>query len=311
MLSYQEILDVIKKHDSIIIYRHIHPDFDAIGSQLGLKHLIMDNFPNKKVYCYGKETIENNPFVQEMDMHLINDDLIKNSLTILLDCSTIERADDDSFLKGKELLKIDHHLKSVYVTDNELVETTACAAAQIVADFAFSTGIKVSKKAASFLYCGILTDSVRLSIGTVTPKTFEICSKLVNCGINITEINRYAFDNDLKSWKIGVYFENKVTILDNFGYIIASKEDQDKFNITDAQAKDYVDLMGNIKEIDKYAVFAEKENGNYTCSLRSHGPVVVHIAQANGGGGHALACGIPEVTKETLKTIIQQMHEAK
>ena len=37
---YKKILDTISKYDTIIISRHSRPDLDALGSQLGLKHII-------------------------------------------------------------------------------------------------------------------------------------------------------------------------------------------------------------------------------------------------------------------------------
>lgn len=36
MTVQQEIVDTIKKYDKIIIHRHLRPDPDALGSQVGL-----------------------------------------------------------------------------------------------------------------------------------------------------------------------------------------------------------------------------------------------------------------------------------
>ena len=43
----------IEEFDTIVIFRHQSPDFDAFGSQLGLKTWINDNYPAKKVYAVG------------------------------------------------------------------------------------------------------------------------------------------------------------------------------------------------------------------------------------------------------------------
>ena len=51
---YRKIYKEIKKHDRIVIARHIGPDPDALGSQFGLKELILNTFPNL--------IIENFPF---------------------------------------------------------------------------------------------------------------------------------------------------------------------------------------------------------------------------------------------------------
>jgi phosphoesterase RecJ-like protein len=50
---YNKILDAIKKYDRIIIHRHSNPDGDALGSQIGLKNILKENFPQKDIYTVG------------------------------------------------------------------------------------------------------------------------------------------------------------------------------------------------------------------------------------------------------------------
>ena len=50
---FQELLEKIKNYDTIIIHRHKNPDGDALGSQIGLKCIIQENFPEKTVYIVG------------------------------------------------------------------------------------------------------------------------------------------------------------------------------------------------------------------------------------------------------------------
>ena len=50
---YREIYKKIKEFDKIVIARHIGADPDALGSTLGLKEIILNTFPNKKVSCIG------------------------------------------------------------------------------------------------------------------------------------------------------------------------------------------------------------------------------------------------------------------
>ncbi|MGF3083687.1 DHH family phosphoesterase, partial [Streptococcus pyogenes] len=51
--TFETILDKIKAHQTIIIHRHQNPDPDALGSQAGLKEIIAQNFPDKKVLMTG------------------------------------------------------------------------------------------------------------------------------------------------------------------------------------------------------------------------------------------------------------------
>ena len=50
---FNQIREYIEKYDTIIIHRHKNPDGDAVGSQVGLKNIIKDNYPDKRVFCVG------------------------------------------------------------------------------------------------------------------------------------------------------------------------------------------------------------------------------------------------------------------
>ena len=49
MEIFKQILHKIKEYDTIIIHRHMRPDPDALGSQVGLKKLLQVNFPEKQI----------------------------------------------------------------------------------------------------------------------------------------------------------------------------------------------------------------------------------------------------------------------
>ena len=52
-IMYNKINEAIEKYDRIIIHRHSNPDGDALGSQIGLKNIIKENYPQKEVYTVG------------------------------------------------------------------------------------------------------------------------------------------------------------------------------------------------------------------------------------------------------------------
>ena len=52
---YKKVLKLIKKYNTIVVYRHEMPDFDASGTQNGLVTWLKDSFPNKKIYAQAKE----------------------------------------------------------------------------------------------------------------------------------------------------------------------------------------------------------------------------------------------------------------
>ncbi len=53
---FERILELIKAHNTVIIHRHSNPDGDALGSQIGLKHILKDSFPQKRILAVGDMT---------------------------------------------------------------------------------------------------------------------------------------------------------------------------------------------------------------------------------------------------------------
>ena len=308
-MEFKDIRALIEKYDSIVIYRHINPDYDALGSQLGLKHLIVDNYPDKKVYAYGKEMLINPEYLEDMDD--VDIETIRNSLTVTLDTSVNKRSDDITFLQGREILKIDHHLRSEYTGEYMYVDTDASSVCQIVAELAQSVSWEMGIKAAGYLYGGMLTDSCGLAIDKVDGKCLRLCAYLADSGIDIPWINRCVFDYDMDGFKAKVYFEERIKFDHDIAYLIGTLEDGRKWSLTDGEIKDYVDIMANIKGVNKYAVFAEMPDHQFTASLRSHKAPVVDIARKYGGGGHALACGIPMMSKDEVAEAIELLINTK
>ena len=48
---FEAVRKAIEEHETVIIHRHASPDGDALGSQAGLKRLIMENYPGKRVFA--------------------------------------------------------------------------------------------------------------------------------------------------------------------------------------------------------------------------------------------------------------------
>jgi len=74
---FTALLEKIKEFDTIIIHRHSNPDGDALGSQIGLKNIIKENFPEKTVYAVGDMTARY-AFMEGSEMDVIDDAVYEN-----------------------------------------------------------------------------------------------------------------------------------------------------------------------------------------------------------------------------------------
>ena len=52
---FEKICHELHSFDTIIIHRHNKPDGDALGSQIGLKHILLENFPDKQIFAVGDD----------------------------------------------------------------------------------------------------------------------------------------------------------------------------------------------------------------------------------------------------------------
>lgn len=68
---------------------------------MGMKHAIMELFPDKKVYGVGTHPSYLPSFIEEADQ--ISDEVIENSLAVVVDVSDSYRVEDQRFLKPRRL----------------------------------------------------------------------------------------------------------------------------------------------------------------------------------------------------------------
>lgn len=106
---FEAILQAIAAHERIILHRHTHPDGDALGSQIGLKHLLRENFPGKQVYMVG-DGAGRYDFMEDSVMDDVPDEAYRDAMAIILDTSAPGLISDGRYALAKTTARIDHHL---------------------------------------------------------------------------------------------------------------------------------------------------------------------------------------------------------
>ena len=101
-MTFERLLQHIQNAQIITIFRHTNPDCDAVGAQFGLKNWIQDNWPEKKVYALGYDH-PNQGVWPESDS--VEDEVIAQSLAIVVDTANRERVDDQRFEKARLIFK--------------------------------------------------------------------------------------------------------------------------------------------------------------------------------------------------------------
>ncbi|GAA8717490.1 hypothetical protein oki361_25090 [Helicobacter pylori] len=110
LLIFKQLEAKIKKYKNIVIYHHIRPDGDCLGSQFGMKNLILENFKNKNVLTIG----DSKGIYSFLDftMDEIENKPMEDSLAIIVDANYKERLEKRIYLDNKiftDVIRIDHH----------------------------------------------------------------------------------------------------------------------------------------------------------------------------------------------------------
>lgn len=304
---FNEILKTISEFDRIILHRHSHPDGDAIGSQLGLYHLIKDNFSDKEVYKVGDDA-SRFAFLEGSAPEEIPDSYYDGALAIILDCGAAHMISDERYKLAKKTIRFDHHLFCENVADIDCVDSTYESCCGLVAMFAKQTGLNLSLSSATALYLGMVTDSGRFRFDSTTARTFELAAYLLSQPIDVNYLyyNLYADDFDSLKQKANNILKIKFT-QHNTAYIYTTLEEVkasggDFFSIS----RGLVGLMADIKNVFAWVNFTEWEDGVHV-ELRSNKYNINPIAVKYGGGGHKKASGCLVPDKATAMKLLSDL----
>src|SRR5699024_3703609 len=127
-----EIIQSIQQYETIIIHRHVRPDPDAYGSQVGLKEVLKETYPEKEIYAVGYEDSSLH-FLTRMDV--IKDEKYRGALVIVCDTANTARICDGRYKLGEKLIKIDHHPNNDNYGDVKWVDTTASSTSELIYEF--------------------------------------------------------------------------------------------------------------------------------------------------------------------------------
>lgn len=304
---FQKILEQIKKYDRIILHRHTKPDGDAMGSQIGLKHLLKTNFPEKEILVVG-DPAGNYDFMEDCLMDEVDDSVYAGALAIVLDCGGRHLISDSRWETAETTIRFDHHLFVEKIADYEAVDSSYESCCGLLAAFAKDCNLTVSSLAATSLMTGMITDSGRFRYDATTARTFALASFLMEHSVDTTEIYRNLYAEDYESKKRKAQFLLKIQFTEhNVAYIYTTLDEVKELNMdTFSISRGMVGTMADMRGVDIWVNFTETEDG-ILCELRSSKYNINPVAVKYGGGGHAKASGATLHSKETAMQMLADL----
>ena len=159
-MTGQSVLAELKKYERFLITTHIHPDGDAIGSELALRKLllglgktftIVNADPVPQVYSFlpGQESIKNQ--FPEFDFF---------DAVIVVDCPNPDRLGTvKDIIVQSPVINIDHHISNLNYGLVNWVDAQASSVGEMIYDLFKESGVALHEESALCLYVSLMSDT--------------------------------------------------------------------------------------------------------------------------------------------------------
>ena len=317
----QALMSLITKSSNVLVMGHRNPDFDSIGSCVGIARLVMycgtkcniiANTDDKNLEkCFGMLSslpAYDNIFVSASEAQ----DLVKaNTLLIICDVNNPAQFEGPEIAKNvARVAYIDHHRITTEFEKPPVlyyIEPSASSACELVAEILESTlpvGT-VTVQEANLMYAGIMLDTKRFSINTGT-RTFTSANYLRGVGANpmaTQELFKTSLDEMLRESR----FQKQVRIYRE-KVVISVNTETDNTAADGIAAAKFADKLLSIDGIEASFVMLAIGN-NVRISARSTGTINVQIIlERLRGGGHydAAATMLSDIPLENAMKMLKE-----
>lgn len=298
MNTIAEIADVLKKIRSAVIFTHVRPDGDTIGSGMALA---------RALELLGKKTqVVNEGEIPAMFSFLEGIEEIRHFPTLDAESYICVDTSDEARLgelqktfakgmgKGKITVNIDHHISNTRFCKYNYVRECA-SNCENMAELIQTLGVKPDKLIADYLLTGMVTDSGGFSHSDVSGETFRAAAYCADAGADVDKITYEVFRKRSKARaqlylevlsNLRFYAENQIAIA------FVGRSALEKYGLGQDATEGIVDFALTIDTVEVSVCFMEVKPEQFKVSFRSKGKVNVNeIAGKFGGGGHILASG--------------------
>ncbi len=313
--------ELIEKAKHIVIFTHMAPDGDAMGSSLAMYHwlkgeglpvtgygersvhvIVPNAFPAFFKWMPGADTIriyENDakncdPLIAEADLFICTD---------FNDPKRIGPMGDKMMANPCPKILIDHHLNPVDFADEVHSYPEASSSCEIVYKLLSTLNAKLSTDIATCIYTGLMTDTGNFSFNSTNCELYEIIAELVRAGIKKDEIynavfNQYSADR-VRLTGYALYRKMRIYPEYHLALITLSADELERYNYQVGDTEGLVNMPLQISDV-YYSVFMREERAKpgtplsrIRVSFRSQGnrPVNIWAHEVFRGGGHANASG--------------------
>lgn len=218
----------------VIIIPHLEPDFDAIGSAIGLS--VLASRYKKESFILVNDSIigqdvkmvidsSKDKGFNYIDKSTYLDMKSSNDLMILTDVNKTNRICLNEELRPKKTIVIDHHNEDEYTvkTKNKFIDQSISSASEIVTKLLHLMKIKYGSDIANYLLAGIYLDTTYFS-QKVSSSTMKMVIKLLENGASIERVSEFFTEDFLIDRKIQRLLDKTVISTFSMANVSGEKE---------------------------------------------------------------------------------------
>jgi len=297
-----EVAAVLRERDRFLLTAHEGPDGDALGSLLGMHHLLGQLDKDSVMFLAAKEfplPIEYRFLPLEEVFHEAPADMADRTI-VFLDCGNIDRMPVEFLTDGDNFrINVDHHHDNTLFGDVNLLDTGASSTAEIVYELAIALGAEITAEIASALYVGLVTDTGKFMYENTKAHTHRIAAELIDAGVDVDDTYRRLYEHvPVEKLRLLSRALEGVERHCEERLVVAYITEAD-YGATGAGEEMTEGIIDHLRAIEGTLVAAmvrdlgDRGRAARKVSLRSSGGEVdvSAIARKHGGGGHKRAAG--------------------
>lgn len=301
----RELIDGAEK---IAITAHFSPDGDALGSSLGLMHMLKaigkkacvvvpDDYPKQLFFLPGISDV----IIFCRNQKKAKETLNQSDLIFCLDYNEPERIDrmaGDLLCSPAVKVLIDHHSNPSDFCDVAISFPKKSSTCILLFQVLWQLGMyeKMPLDSATCIMAGMMTDTGNFSYNSNDIDIYETIILLIKKGVNRDELSKKLFDVLSESYlRIhGYAISKKMQLWKDGGaaLITLTRDELNRFRYSRGDTEGLVNKPLSIPGI-KYCVFLREEDKYIKVSMRSIGdfPCNAVCKKHFNGGGHLNAAG--------------------
>ena len=298
MNTLREIACALARIKSAVIFTHMRPDGDTIGSALALHRALSLSGIESQVVNEG-EIPEKFLFFPPARA-ILRAPTLDAEAYICVDASDEERLGElkKTFLKGarkgKLTFNLDHHVSNPRYCGYNFVREKA-SNCENIAELIAEMGVEQDGEIATALLMGMVTDSGGFTHGDVDGDTLRAAARAVDAGADLQKITYEVFKKQSKA-RSALYAEVisrlRYFLDDRLAVALVTAAQLRQYGLKQHDTEGIVDFALTVDPVEVSLCLLEVKEGQYKVSFRSKGKADVNrIAATFGGGGHVLASG--------------------